>query len=352
MKNHVGIFYAVTAALLFGASTPAAKFLLGEIKPWLLAGLLYLGAGLGIAVILIARSIFSKKSSKDSGFNTGDWKWLGGATCFGGIIGPVLFMTGLIKINGTTASLLLNLESIFTATVAWLIFKEHTSRSLVIGMVLIVLGGFVLTWTKQPNFNNIWGILLIVGACFSWALDNNFSQKISASDPLKIVAIKTMVAGLTNTLVSLMVGTILPASFSILVITGAIGFLGYGLSLIYFVLALRLVGTARTSAYFSLAPFIGVGFSLLFLGDPLSWQLIIASCLMGWGIWIHLTEKHVHEHQHEALKHSHVHTHEEHHQHEHKSRDPIGEPHCHLHEHEPLSHSHAHYPDIHHRHKH
>lgn len=350
--HNFGYGYAIISAILFGASTPAAKYLLNEISPWLLAGLLYLGSGLGLTVILIVRSFIVKRSSREADLSYRDYGWLAGATVVGGIIGPVLLMLGLIKTEASTASLLLNLESVLTALIAWIVFKEHTTKRLVFGMLLIVAGGLTLAWQGHVGLGSLIGILFISGACFAWAIDNNVTRKISASDPLKIVAIKSFIAGSTNVVLAVTFGATLSNKLEVLSASAVIGFVGYGLSLICFILGLRHIGTARTSAYFSLAPFVGAALSILFLGETLTAQLIVASILMGWGIWLHLTERHVHEHQHELLVHDHKHFHDEHHQHEHLLTDPVGEPHSHRHEHVPLLHSHPHYPDIHHRHGH
>lgn len=350
-KRNLGYLYAILAAVLFGASTPAAKILLGKIDPLLLAGLLYLGSAIGLIIIFSIQAISKKEILKEAPLKYRDWGWLGGAVLLGGIIGPVFLMVGLVRTSAASASLLLNLESVFTAFVAWFAFKEHTDRKIVLGMLSIVVGSFVLTWKGSFEYQNLSGPLLIAGACLCWAVDNNFTRKISSANPLQIAMIKSLIAGLTNTILAFILGAMLP-NYLLLVSAGIVGFLGYGLSLLFFIFGLRYIGTARTGAYFSLAPFVGAGLAIVFLGEPISMQLIVASIFMGIGIWLHLTEYHSHEHQHEELEHEHRHIHDEHHQHEHLPTDPIGEPHTHMHKHEPLRHSHPHYPDIHHRHKH
>lgn len=350
--HNIGYFYALTSAVLFGASTPAAKYLLGEIEPWLLAGLLYAGSGFGLWFILIFRSMFLKVPSKEAKLDYQDWKWLVGSILFGGVLAPVLLMSGLRSINASTGSLLLNLESVFTAIIAWNIVKEHTNKRLVLGMLLIVAGGIVLTLSSRLNLTNLLGVLLIAGACLGWGVDNNLTRNISRADPLQIVAVKGITAGCVNLLLAMFFGVTIPNHLSVYVGGALVGFTGYGLSIVCFILGLRHIGTGRTSASFSLAPFIGATLSILFLGESLSIQLIIAGILMGWGIWLHLTEQHEHEHLHESLIHEHKHYHDEHHQHPHLPTDPKGESHSHVHEHRPLIHSHPHYPDIHHRHDH
>lgn len=350
--QNMGYVYAIVSAILFGASTPAAKYLLGRVDPWLLAGLLYLGSGLGLIFILVINYFILKKPTQEASLTIHDYGWLALVTIFGGIIGPLLLMFGLVHIQASTVSLLLNLESVLTATMAWIIFKEHTDKRLVVGMLFIVIGGLVIAWQGQLKITNILGPLLVAGACLAWAIDNNLTRKISAADPLKIVAIKSFVAGITNVTLALWFGATLAIQWNIIFISSLIGFIGYGVSIICFILGLRNIGTARTGAYFSLAPFIGAAFSICFLGETLSIQLIIAGILMGVGLWLHLTESHEHEHDHELLKHEHKHYHDEHHKHEHLPTDPSGEPHSHRHVHEPMRHSHMHYPDIHHRHGH
>lgn len=345
-----GYLYAIIAAVLFGASTPAAKYFLGEIHPVLLAGLFYLGSGIGVLIILSVRKLVVSHIA-DSTLKRGDWKWLMIAILCGGIMAPVLLMVGLTRTNAATASLLLNFESVFTALSAWLLFKEHTSRHIMLGMALIVMGGFILGWSKSFDLSLASGMLFIIAACFLWAMDNNVTRNISATDPLKIVAIKSLVAGTTNTTLAFAIGATLP-NHMLLGMSALVGFVSYGISLICFILALRHIGTGRTGAYFSLAPFIGAALAVIFLGEPLTTQLVLAGCLMGWGTWLHLTEYHEHEHCHEELAHDHRHIHDEHHQHEHKPGDPKGEPHAHPHVHGPLIHAHPHFPDTHHRHKH
>lgn len=346
-----GYIYAILSAILFGASTPAAKILLGKIDPWLLAGLLYLGSAIGLLVVFSFQTFSTKTAIKEASLKYKDVKWLASAIVLGGIIGPIFLMVGLVTTPASSASLLLNLESVFTALIAWFIFKEHVSFSIGLGMLSIVIGSFILSWKGNLNYQNLLGIWLIAGACLCWAVDNNLTRKISAANPLQIAMIKSLIAGLTNTLFAIIWGAKIP-SYGVITLASIVGFLGYGLSLLFFILGLRFIGTARTGAYFSLAPFVGAVFAILFLHEAITFQLILASFFMAFGIWLHLAEYHSHEHQHEELEHEHRHIHDEHHQHKHLPTDPVGEPHTHWHKHEPMRHSHPHFPDIHHRHKH
>ncbi len=346
------VLFALAAALLFGASTPFAKLLVGGVDPVLLAGLLYLGSGLGLSVI---------RAIRDRGLvlprlPAGEWRWLAGAIAFGGVIAPVLLLFGLATTTASNASLLLNLEAVLTAVLAWVWFKENADRRIVLGMALIVAGGVVLSLPSGGvagigGGGHGLGELLVAGACLCWALDNNLTRKVSASDALFIAGIKGLVAGTVNLAIAFALGRHLPAPLLIGSAMG-LGLLSYGISLAFFVLALRGLGTARTGAYFSTAPFVGAAIAVLWFHEPTSPAFWAASALMAAGVWLHLTEHHAHEHTHEPLTHAHEHVHDAHHQHVHPDGWDGVEPHAHEHSHEPMTHSHEHYPDIHHRHGH
>jgi drug/metabolite transporter (DMT)-like permease len=345
-----GIIYALTAAALFGASTPFAKLLLGEVSPVLLAGLFYLGSGAGLSLVRLARRQ-STLNAGEAALPRAQWGWLAGAVFFGGALGPVLLMLGLQSTPASTTSLLLNLEGVFTALLAWFVFRENFDCRIALGMAAIVAGGVLLSWQTGAGWAFSGGVHFVAAACACWSVDNNLTQKVSASDPFQIAAIKGLVAGSVNLAIALALGASLPP---LQVFVGAlvVGFFGYGLSLACFVLALRHIGTARTGAYFSLAPFVGAAVSLLLLREPVQSTFWFAAVLMGLGVWLHLTENHEHMHHHERLEHSHRHIHDEHHQHAHAAGVDPREPHTHPHVHEPLTHSHPHFPDIHHRHGH
>ena len=347
MKN-VSVIHALLAAILFGASTPFAKLLLGEVSPWLLAGLLYLGSGFGLVLARLLRD----RGWKPSGLAAGEWPWLLGAIFFGGALGPLALMFGLTHTSASTASLLLNLEAVLTAVIAWVVFKENADRRIVFGMLAIVAGGVVLAWADGQGGATDWlGPLAIIGACLCWAIDNNLTRRVSASDALFIAGIKGAIAGVVNAALALALGASLPAAL-VMVGTLSVGLLGYGISLVFFLLALRGLGTARTGAYFSIAPFIGTAVSLALLGESTSAAFWLAAALMGWGVWLHLTEHHEHEHIHEPMEHSHRHIHDAHHRHQHDIEWNGEEAHEHWHRHEAMVHKHPHYPDTHHRHEH
>jgi drug/metabolite transporter (DMT)-like permease len=339
-----GILYALVSAALFGVSAPLAKLLLGEISPWLLAGLLYLGSGIGLALVRLVHR------SNEAGLSRRDLPWFGAAVLSGGAVGPVLLVFGLAQSSAAEASLLLNLESVLTLAIAWMVFKENVDRRLLIGAAAIVAGAIVLSWPDDAAVGFGSGPLLIAGACLAWAIDNNFTRKVSAADPMQIAMMKGLVAGIVNVAIAFGLGAALPG-MAALAGAGLLGFFSYGVSLTLFVLALRHLGTARTGAYYALAPFIGAGVAIVFLGEPIGIAFVAGGLLMAIGLWLHLTERHLHEHQHEPLEHEHVHVHDAHHQHAHAPGTPP-EPHVHKHRHERLIHRHPHYPDLHHRHSH
>lgn len=346
-----GVMVAILAAVLFGASTPFSKMLLGQIDPLLLAGLLYLGSGIGLAVWICFQQLVLKSKNQEAGLRLKDLPWLAGAILAGGVVAPILLMQGLAVTPASSASLLLNMEGVLTALLAWFVFKENFDQRIMLGMAAILLGGVLLSWQSRPELGVPWGAIGIIGACVSWAIDNNLTRKVSAADPAQVAALKGLVAGTTNVLLAFSIGASLPSASSVAA-AALLGFLSYGVSLTCFVLALRHIGTARTGAYFSTAPFIGALLTLLFLHEQVSFLFWIAGGLMVFGVWLHLTERHVHLHRHESTTHEHLHWHDEHHQHVHSPTDPPGEPHSHVHGHEELVHAHPHYPDLHHRHKH
>lgn len=348
--NRRAVILALVSAGLFGLSTPAAKALLGSLSPFVLAGLLYLGAGIGIAILRRVRAGFSD-SAKPPPLRRADMPWLAGAVAAGGVLGPVLLMVGLDRTDASAASLLLTLEGAATALMAWFIFKENFDRRIALGMLCLVVGAIVLAWSGQPTFHSLAGPLAIAGACIAWGLDNNLTRKVALADPLQIVEIKGLVAGPINLALGLWLGASWPGA-PLVAIAGLVGFLGYGVSLALFVVALRDLGTARTGAYFSTAPFFGALIAVVVLQEPVTLQLAVAGALMALGVWLHLSEHHEHEHVHEPLSHVHAHVHDEHHQHEHGPDDPAGEPHTHAHRHGRLKHTHPHVPDMHHRHTH
>lgn len=349
-----GPMLALLSAALFGASTPCAKLILGAgVDPWLLAGLLYLGSGLGLGLYHAGGRLVGRlagRAAPEAPLRGADLPWLALVVLAGGVIGPVLLMYGLARVPAASAALLLNLEAIATLVIAWVAFREHVDRRLLIGAAAIVVGAVWLSW--QPGSLHVGaGAAAIAGACLAWGIDNNLTRRLSAADPVQIALVKGLIAGSANLAIALVRGAHLPSGAAIGA-AGLVGLIGYGASLVLFVLALRGLGAARTGAYFSTAPFIGAVLAVLLLAEPVTLRLIGVGLLMAIGVYLHLSERHQHEHEHPAMAHEHRHRHDEMHQHEHAASDPPGEPHSHRHVHAPIVHSHAHYPDLHHRHRH
>ncbi|MBX3098437.1 MAG: DMT family transporter [Salinibacterium sp.] len=340
----VGVQAALAAAFLFGAGTPLAKLLLGSVNPWLLAGLLYTGAGLGLGLYRLIRRPGRVRLSR------AEVAPLAGAILFGGVLGPVLLMFGLSAMPATGASLLLNAEAVFTALLAWFVFHENVDRRIALGMLAIVAGAVVLSIPTGADLGPVWPSLAILAACLCWAIDNNLTRKVALTDATWLAAVKGGVAGPVNLAIAFLLGARLP---SVLDIGAAmmVGFFAYGVSLVLFIIGMRHVGTARAGAYFSVAPFFGAVLAIA-LGAPVTVPLLVAAVLMAVGVWLHLTERHHHEHTHEALTHDHWHVHDVHHEHEHEHPVAAGLRHKHPHTHAAITHAHDHFPDAHHRHGH
>jgi drug/metabolite transporter (DMT)-like permease len=349
MKLDRGILAALSAAVLFGLSTPIAKKLVGEMPPLMLAGVLYAGSGVGLSILLVVRAISQGRTSivRPRG---ADLIWLIGAIASGGVLGPYLLMYGLQITDSASASLILNLEGVFTALLAWFAFKENFDRRIAAGMALIVAGGAILSTGNAVRAGSVIGPLAIAAACLAWAIDNNLTRKVSINDAMLIACVKGLVAGSFSIALALRLGARMP-EIETTIRAGLLGFVGYGLSLTLFVIALRNLGTARTGAYFSLAPFMGAALALAW-GAPLTATLLFAAIFMAAGVGLHLTENHAHRHRHSSMVHEHRHVHDEHHQHRHADGISGQEPHSHVHVHEPMEHAHVHYPDVHHRHDH
>jgi drug/metabolite transporter (DMT)-like permease len=337
----------LASAALFGAAPPLSKLLLEAVSPFMLAGLLYLGAGLGLAIFCLLRRTAGEKTSEAS-LQSSDLPWLAAAIGMGGVVAPILLISGLALTTASSSFLLLNLEGLATMGIAWLVFRENVDFRLMVGALAILAGAILLSWEGQGVVFSS-GAALVAAACVAWGIDNNLTRKISATDPVIIAMLKGLVAGSVNVAIALYSGAALPA-LPYIGGAGAVGFFGVGVSLVMFILALRHLGTARTGAYYSLAPFIGAILAIVLLGEPITFRLLLSGLLMGVGLWLHLAERHHHGHEHEEIEHEHRHRHDMHHEHEHDG--DVTEPHSHWHRHEPLWHAHAHYPDVSHRHRH
>jgi drug/metabolite transporter (DMT)-like permease len=342
--RHLGIAAALGAAALFGAGTPLAKLLLDSLSPWLLAGLLYLGSGLGLALYRRCTQAPAVRLARREA------AWFAAAIVSGGTVAPLLLLYGLTAIPSSGASLLLNAEGVFTTLLAWFAFKENVDRRIAAGMLSIVAGALVLSWPGEVQFGAWWPSLAVLGACLAWAIDNNLTRRVSLTDAAWIASVKGLVAGAVNLALAFSLGAALPPLPNVAAAM-VLGFLAYGVSLALFVVALRHLGTARTGAYFSAAPFVGAILALP-IGEPLTPSLLLAGTLMAVGLWLHLSERHEHAHRHQEIEHEHSHTHDEHHHHAHSPNVAGSVRHRHPHRHDALQHSHAHFPDAHHRHAH
>lgn len=338
-----GVQAALVSAALFGAATPLAKLLLGDISPWLLAGLLYCGSGLGLTLWRVLRRTPRVRLARH------DWWPLAGAVIAGGMVAPVLLMVGLAGMPASGASLLLNAEGVFTAVLAWVVFRENVDRRILLGMVAIVAGAVVLSVPTGAALGSLWPSLAILGACLAWGLDNNLTRAVALTDATWLAAVKGTVAGPVNLALAFALGASLPPPGAVASAL-AVGFVAYGVSLALFIVGMRHVGTARAGAYFSIAPFFGAVVAVA-LGEPVTWPLVVAGALMGLGVWLHLTERHAHHHAHDAVTHDHRHTHDDqHHDHHPGAQVAPGLRHRHEHTHDAVEHTHEHFPDAHHRH--
>jgi drug/metabolite transporter (DMT)-like permease len=344
--RNVGVQAAIASAVLFGAGTPLAKVLLGDVSPWLLAGLLYTGSGVGLAVWRLVRRAPRVRLQRH------EITPLIGAIFFGGLLAPVLLMAGLSAMPASGASLLLNAEAVFTAVLAWVVFRENVDRRIALGMAAIVVGAVILSVPAGAAAGPLWPMLAILAACLCWGLDNNLTRKVALKDATWLAAVKGAVAGPVNLLLAFLWGATLPSVGATLAAL-IVGLFAYGVSLSLFIVGMRHIGTARAGAYFSVAPFFGAVIAVV-MGEPVTWPLIVAAALMALGVWLHLTERHEHEHTHDPLTHDHWHAHDEDHQHEHPEGMvvPARGWHRHGHSHEEVTHTHEHYPDAHHRHRH
>lgn len=341
-----GALCGLLAAALFGVSAPLSKRLLGEMSPQVLAGLLYLGAGVGLSGWRLLRPQTGEAPIKREDIPT-----LTVLIATGGVLGPLLMLVGLNQVSAVTGSLLLNLEGLFTICLAVLFFREHLGRYGVLAVVLILAGAAMLRLEAGALSANVWGPVCITLACLAWAVDNNLTQRLSLRDPFAVVRMKALAAGSFNLAVGLLLGGQLPST-AVLVMALFVGSLAYGASVVLDAYALRLVGAAREAAYFATAPFVGALSAAVILGESLGSLDWAAMALMALGVVALLRERHTHAHRHEPLEHDHLHGHDEHHQHTHSPGNPVGSKHSHPHKHEPLEHDHPHVPDLHHRHKH
>lgn len=339
-----GAASGLCAAALFGASAPVAKLLVPGAGPLILAGLLYVGAGLALLVAAPFR-----RRDAEAPIERSDLPVLAAIIVAGGVLGPLLLVFGLARLSGAAASLLLNLEAPFTIALAVAMLGEHLSRREVLGAAAVILGAAALTWSPSAVELDPVGVACIAGACAAWALDNNFSQRLSIRDPVAVTRAKALSAGAFNVALGIVVGERFPSAAH-LVAALVTGSLGYGASIPLHLLAVRSLGAARQAAYFATAPFIGAAVAIPLLRERLPPAHVAAGALMAIGIAVIVRARHAHAHLHQPEEHTHAHVHEEHHAHAHEGA--VTEPHSHVHRHPPLFHDHPHLPDVHHRHGH
>lgn len=342
-----GAICGLLAAALFGASTPFAKLLLPGFGALSLAGLLYLGAGLALTAVRLVRWRMGPRA--EVGLSRADLPPLAAIILLGGVVGPVLMLFGLSRVSGVSAALLLNLEAPLTILVAILVFREHLGIKEIVSASVIVLGATVLAYAPGPLEQSLLGVVAIAGACLAWAVDNNLTQRLSARDPVELVQLKTLSAGLLSTALALSINQTPPSAPAALIAL-VLGSLSYGASILLDAYALRLLGAAREAAYFATAPFLGAAIAIPLLDERPSISALAGGALMVLGVVLLFRARHQHLHTHEALEHEHLHVHDEHHQHTHEG--PVTEPHAHPHRHAALVHDHPHVSDLHHRHRH
>lgn len=351
-RRRLAALPALLAALLFGASAPLCKILLGDAAPLALAALLYLGSGMGLVVWMLLRRLTGAAAGPGSPWRAAELRTLAGAVLAGGILAPALFLAGLFRTPASSASLLLNLELVFTVLLAFLFFREGFEGRVAVGLAVVLAGCVVLGWPSDGVAGLPGGVLPIAAACLCWALDNNLTQRLADRDPVIIAAVKGLAGGAVNALLALGLGQAFPEGRALLWALG-VGLGGYGLSLVLFVVSLGRLGTARTVGVFAAAPFAGAALSVLLLGERITPGLVVAAALLLVGLAFALGGRHAHLHAHQATAHAHAHRHDDgHHEHDHDEGTSGAEPHDHTHRHEGTAHIHSHHPDTHHRHEH
>lgn len=343
--------FGILAAILFGISAPLSKLLLDGVDPIVLAGLLYLGAGMSLGLLLLLSAALGR-ARREASLEKRDVPWLIGAIVSGGIAGPILLLLGLARTPAATTSLLLNFEVVATGFIAFTLFRESVGKLAWWAIAAVAIGGALLSLDPSGGWGISLGGLLVLGACVAWGFDNNFTSRISLKDPKRIVAIKGLAAGAFSVLLGLSLGRPFPA-LSPTLWALLLGTVSYGASIALFVQSLRRVGAARTGALFGMAPFIGVTLSLVVFRQVPQLTFFLALPLMILAAVLLAREKHEHDHIHTRLCHTHSHRHDDdHHQHPHENDDTDCQSHAHEHVHETLTHAHPHMPDPHHRHEH
>ena len=345
--KRTAILYAILAASSYGISAPVSKVLLTGLPPAIMASLLYLGAGIGMCIANLfrnnkTRNVEARITIKELPYTT--------AMIALDIAAPIFLMFGLSMTSSATASLLNNFEIVATTVVALVVFKEAIGKRVWISIALITLSSIILTVEDLGNFSFSIGALLVLLACACWGIENNCTRMLSLKDPLQIVVIKGLGSGAGSLLIALFIGDV---STNLIFIPAAliVGFVAYGMSIRFYILAQRSLGASRTSALYAFAPFIGVTLSLAVFRETPSVSFGVAFAMMCIGAYLAAFEKHEHEHEHVKLEHEHRHNHGDGH-HNHKHEPPVVKEHSHAHIHTEQQHKHRHTPDLHHVHTH
>ena len=348
MKQNTSILFAILAALLFGINAPVSKLLLEEIDPLFLAALLYLGAGLGMTLL----TIINKKcgiDTKEAKITKKELPWVIFMILLD-IAAPIFLLIGITMTNSSTAALLGNFEIVATTVIAIIFFKEAIGRRMWIAIALISGASVILTITDMATANLSIGAVFVMLSCVCWGFENNCTRNLSIKDPMQVVILKGFGSGLGALCIALVWNEV-SGSFFYILFSMILGFVAYGLSILFYVKAQRGLGAARTSAYYAAAPFMGVLISWLVLRESITIFFLAALGIMILGTWLALSENHNHAHRHYEETHNHSHNHDDEH-HFHKDHPPIKGYHCHEHTHKNMVHNHCHLPDVHHRHRH
>ncbi|WP_136808056.1 DMT family transporter [Desulfosediminicola flagellatus] len=334
------------SAFLFGLATPASKILLGNLNPFLLAGLLYLGAAIGVTPLVARERTLQQIRPKVS---RRQYLYIAGTVLCGGFLGPTLLLFGLKAAHASSVAIWLNMELVATAIIGALLFDDHLDRNGWFGVCLALAAGLVMTISEGSG--GLLAALMVTAACFSWGFDNHFTALIDCMTPSQITLIKGVIAGSVNVAIGLSLD-VHSAEFLLVAKALILGAVSYGASIVLYVMAAQQIGATRSQILFSSSPFFGVGLAAILLGEQIHITHIGAICCLTGAIFFSNRVKHEHNHIHSDLNHTHLHNHDDdHHDHEHDNPEANG-PHSHAHQHQKITHSHPHYPDIHHRHEH
>lgn len=338
------ILFAILAAALYSISAPLSKVLLGSLSPTFMAALLYLGAGIGVLGLMWFRNTRASQRNEER-ISRRDLPFVAAMIALD-IAAPILLMVGLQKTSAASVSLLGNFEIVATALIALLFFKESITNRLWIGIAFITASCALLSMEPGITYTFSVGSLFVLGATVCWGLENNCTRMLSVRDPMQVVVLKGFGSGFGSLLIAASLGQV-HGDFSSLIYALVLGFFAYGLSIYFYVSAQRHLGAARTSAFYAVAPFIGVIISFILFGVPPNSSFFIALPIMIAGTYFASTEGHVHPHSHLIVTHNHWHRHNDGH-HNHSHEKAIWGWHKHVHTHEPLEHIHEHCLSHHH----